>query len=87
MLIISFWNCHVVHKFAKQLQGLSSLRLYAIALETSLVAWLVGGSFHIFQYNEFVWHFLALTFVVRMLAEESHMAHASMTCQANLAKV
>ncbi len=86
IIFVSFWNCHVVHKFAKQFHELSSLRLYAIALETSLVVWLVGGSFHIFQYNEFVWHYLTLTFVLRMLVRESYLSHTALSYHESLVK-
>jgi probable O-glycosylation ligase (exosortase A-associated) len=44
------------------------LEAYALALEMGLVAFIVGGSFVVLQYNELVWHFIGLTMVLHALA-------------------
>ena len=42
----------------------------AVALETSLIVFVVGGSFIPFQYNEMVWHIVGLVIALRHFAEE-----------------
>jgi probable O-glycosylation ligase (exosortase A-associated) len=61
-------SCSRVRKLAFREAALSDLDQSAIVLQTSLVAFLVGGSFVIFQYNEMLWHFLGLTIALERLA-------------------
>ncbi len=44
---------------------------YAAALRLSLIAFVVGGSFVTIHYNEMVWHLVALSIVVDVLARKS----------------
>jgi putative inorganic carbon (hco3(-)) transporter len=41
---------------------------YAVALQTALVACVVGGTFLPWQYTEILWHYIALTMALRHLA-------------------
>lgn len=71
VLFVSLRNCYIVHKLTTQFAHVATFRLYEVALEASLVVWLVGGSFHIYQYNEFAWHYLALTFILKRITEDA----------------
>jgi probable O-glycosylation ligase (exosortase A-associated) len=44
------------------------LGAYAVGLESSLVAFIIGGSFVSFQYCEMLWHFFALTIALERVA-------------------
>jgi len=57
-------------KMAKARPDLANLVAYGTALEASLVAFAVGGTFVPFQYNEMLWHFIALTIVLDRLIKE-----------------
>lgn len=41
---------------------------YAVAFETSLIAFMVGGSFVSFHYSEMLWHYFALTIALERVA-------------------
>ncbi len=43
---------------------------YAVAIQAAFVVVIVGGSFLPFQYTEILWHFLALSMALRVLALE-----------------
>ena len=45
-----------------------ALGAYAGALETGLVAFIVGGSFVSFQYCEMLWHFFGLSIALERVA-------------------
>jgi len=45
-----------------------TLGKYATAIEAALVAFVVGGSFVIFQYCEMLWHFVGLTMALEVIA-------------------
>lgn len=68
VVFISMHNCYVVHRLTAQFPTVASLRLYSTALEAGLVVWFVAGAFHIYQYNEFAWHYLAFTFILKRVA-------------------
>jgi putative inorganic carbon (hco3(-)) transporter len=61
-------SCSRVRKLAFREAALSDLGKSAVALQTSLAVFLVGGSFVIFQYNEMLWHFIGLTIALERLA-------------------
>jgi putative inorganic carbon (hco3(-)) transporter len=61
-------SCSRVRKLGFREAALSDLGKSAVALQTSLVVFLVGGSFVIFQYNEMLWHFVGLTIALERLA-------------------
>ena len=60
--------CRRVRKAAQRGEIAGPLGPYAIAFETSLFAFMVGGSFVSFQYNEMLWHFFALTIALERVA-------------------
>jgi probable O-glycosylation ligase (exosortase A-associated) len=57
-----------VRHAAKSLPELRNVAAYATAIEASLIVFVVGGAFVPFQYNEMVWHLLALSMAVGRLA-------------------
>jgi probable O-glycosylation ligase (exosortase A-associated) len=80
ILFCAFRSCHRVRKLAKNRQAFWELSQSAVALETSLIVFLVGGSFVIFQYNEMLWHCIGLTIALEELATR----HVSETLPSNL---
>lgn len=64
----SLLACRRVRKSAQRGEIPGPLGPYAIALESSLVAFIVGGSFVSFQYCEMLWHFFALTMALEAVA-------------------
>lgn len=75
IVVSSFFACRRVRKSAARGEVPAELGAYARALETGLVAFLVGGSFVSFQYCEMLWHYFGLTMAlehvaVRAAAEE-----------------
>lgn len=61
-------SCRRVSKLTAQYPTLQHLSQSATALETSLVVFIVGGSFLPFQYNEMLCHYLGFTIVLEELA-------------------
>jgi probable O-glycosylation ligase (exosortase A-associated) len=64
----SFRACRRVRLAVKRGELTGPLGAYAIAFETSLVAFMVGGSFVSFQYCEMLWHYFALTIALERVA-------------------
>jgi putative inorganic carbon (HCO3(-)) transporter len=64
----SLRSCRRVRLAARRGELEGPLGAYAIAFETSLVAFIVGGSFVSFQYCEMLWHFFALTIALERVA-------------------
>jgi len=64
----SLRSCRRVRKAAERGEIAGPLGPYAIAFETSLVAFMVGGSFVSFHYNEMLWHYFALTIALERVA-------------------
>ena len=60
--------CRRVRRSAQRGEIPGPLGPYAIGLESSLVAFIVGGSFVSFHYNEMLWHFFALTMALESVA-------------------
>ena len=68
ILFSSFRACRRVRLAAKRGEVSGQLGAYAIAFETSLLAFMVGGSFVSFQYCEMLWHYFALTIALERVA-------------------
>jgi probable O-glycosylation ligase (exosortase A-associated) len=60
--------CRRVRLAAKRGEIEPPLGAYAIGFESSLVAFIVGGSFVSFQYCEMLWHYFALTIALERVA-------------------
>ena len=70
---------------AARLEG--PLGPYAVAFETSLVAFMVGGSFVSFQYCEMLWHYFALTIVLERVAVREMAAQRALKSDASATPV
>lgn len=86
LIVYSAWrSCQRVRKLTTKHPTLLPLAQSATALETSLVVFLVGGSFLTFQYIELVWHYIGFTIVLEELA--TRYASASDSVQGALPSV
>ena len=70
ILFSSLRTCQRVRRMAKRDEIPESLGHYGTALESSLVAFMVGGTFVPFHYVEMLWHLLALTIALDRIAEQ-----------------
>jgi probable O-glycosylation ligase (exosortase A-associated) len=68
VIISSLLTCRRVRFAAQRGEIPGPLGHYAIALESSLIAVMVGGSFVSFQYCEMLWHFFALSIALDRVA-------------------
>ena len=68
IFISSLATCRRVRRAARRGEIPGPLGPYAIALESSLIAFMVGGSFVSFQYSERLWHFFALSVALDRVA-------------------
>jgi probable O-glycosylation ligase (exosortase A-associated) len=59
-LLLAFSTCQRVRRAARAQPVIRPLAPYALALETSLVAYVVGGTFLNAQYSEMFWHIIGL---------------------------
>jgi probable O-glycosylation ligase (exosortase A-associated) len=64
----SLFACRRVRKMAKRGEVTDSLGRYAIGMESSLVAFAVGGAFVSYHYNEMLWHFFGLSMALEHVA-------------------
>lgn len=64
----SLLACRRVRLAAKRGDVGGALGQYAIGFETSIIAFMVGGSFVSFQYCEMLWHYFALTIALERVA-------------------
>lgn len=80
-LVLAFRACWRARKAARIGPQYASLGAFAFGLEASLVAFCVGGTFLPFQYTEMLWHLLALSTALHLIAEQ---ALASQTADAHL---
>jgi probable O-glycosylation ligase (exosortase A-associated) len=64
----AFLACARVRSLAAQRSLPSELNKSANALETSLIAFIVGGSFVPWQYNEMLWHVIGLSIALQCIA-------------------
>ena len=60
--------CRRVRLAAKRGEIDGPLAAYAVGFESSLVAFIVGGSFVSFQYSEMLWHYFALSIALERVA-------------------
>jgi len=68
IIISSLLTCRRIRLAAKRGDISGPLGAYAIAIESSLIAFMVGGSFVSFQYCEMLWHFFALSIALDRVA-------------------
>lgn len=68
IIVLSLRACRRVRKSAQRGEIPGPLGPYAIGLESSLVAFIVGGSFVSFHYCEMLWHFFALAMALEAVA-------------------
>lgn len=75
-IVFTSWRaCRRVRLAAKRGEIPGPLGPYAVALEASLVAFVVGGSFVSFHYSEMLWHFFALTVALERVAVAEAASH------------
>ncbi len=70
----SFRSCRRVARLAKrhpERADLQTLSRFAVALESALWSFAVGGTFLNMQYNEMLWHYLMLTICMERLAAQA----------------
>lgn len=70
LIVRALWINFKARRMARSRPDLANLVAYGTALEAALVTFAVGGAFVPFQYNEMLWHFLALTIVLDRLVRE-----------------
>jgi putative inorganic carbon (hco3(-)) transporter len=73
VLFSAFRSCHRISKIVLYHPELSHFQLAATSLSLSFVVFLVGGSFLNFQYQEILWHYIFLSFVLENLALQATM--------------
>ena len=68
-IVISSWfACVRVRRSAERGVVPKEIGAYATALESGLVAFIVGGTFVSFQYSEMLWHYFGLTIALERVA-------------------
>jgi O-antigen ligase len=70
ILAMAFLNCRRVRVLSRSHPDLTTLAHYASAIEGALIVAAIGGTFYPFQYNEMLWHTIALAMVVDRLARD-----------------
>jgi len=68
IVVTSLLSCRRVRLAARRGEVPDELGRYAIAFETAIVAFMIGGSFVSFQYCEMLWHYFALTIALERVA-------------------
>jgi probable O-glycosylation ligase (exosortase A-associated) len=82
IIVSSLLTCRRVRLAARRGEIPGPLGPYAIALESSLIAFMIGGSFVSFQYCEMLWHYFALTIALERVAlAEMATARAKKTAE------
>jgi len=69
IVLSSLRGCRRVRRMAQRGETPIALGHYARALESALIAFMVGGSFVSFHYCEMLWHFFALTIALERVAK------------------
>ncbi|MEO8680122.1 MAG: putative O-glycosylation ligase, exosortase A system-associated [Vicinamibacterales bacterium] len=82
IVVSSLLACRRVRRSAQRGEIPGPLGPYAIALESSLVAFIIGGSFVSFHYCEMLWHFFALTMALEAVAVKEAAAELARREQA-----
>jgi O-antigen ligase len=65
---VTFMACQRARRAAKAAAEHAHLANFAFAIEAGLIAFMVGGSFVPFQYNEMLWHTFGLGIALNALA-------------------
>jgi putative inorganic carbon (hco3(-)) transporter len=68
IVLAALLSCGRVRRQAKRGEIPAELGAYAIAFETGMMAFIVGGSFVSFQYSEMLWHYFGLTMALERVA-------------------
>jgi O-antigen ligase len=68
IILSSLRACRRVRKAAQRGELPGNMGPYGVALEASLIAFCIGGSFVSFHYNEMLWHFFGLTIALERVA-------------------
>jgi O-antigen ligase len=71
LIVSSGWAAFRVERQAKKVPELQAIAPFALALQSSFVVMVVGGTFLHMQYTEMLWHFFALSMVMQRLAVEA----------------
>jgi probable O-glycosylation ligase (exosortase A-associated) len=71
----SFAACARVRKLASGKEVPIEFGLAAVALESSLIAFMITGAFLPSQYNEMFWHFIGLTVALKQIAMQRLATH------------
>jgi O-antigen ligase len=85
IFVLSLMTSRRIRKLARSDPGFEDLVPFAVAIETGLVVFAVGGAFVIFQYTEILWHFLGLSAAIsriasaRVRARETELASTRVT--------
>jgi putative inorganic carbon (HCO3(-)) transporter len=74
ILMSALWSCYCIQQRASSESLPVELAQGAAALEASLVAFMVSGSFLPGQYGEMYWHFIGITIVLQQLADQHRVA-------------
>lgn len=78
IIVGSLRSCRRVRLAARRGEITPALGAYAVGFETSLVAFMVGGSFVSFHYCEMLWHYFALTIALERVAVREMAAHRAL---------
>jgi len=73
-LVLALLACRRVRIAARGQPAMNELHQFAIALEVSILAFMVGGTFVPLAYNEMIWHFMGLTISLDQLMKVSTAA-------------
>ncbi len=65
----SLWSCESVARRALRGEIPPEFRNYALAIQSGLAVFCVGGSFLSFQYREIVWHFFGVSIAMQRIAD------------------
>jgi probable O-glycosylation ligase (exosortase A-associated) len=68
VIVSVFRACAQVKRLAFVYEALSDCGKLAVALEASLLVFIVGGSFVVLQYSEMVWHLVGVSIALRRFA-------------------
>jgi hypothetical protein len=74
---LAFHACSRARRAARISSAHSHLAKFAFSLEAALVVFMVGGTFLPFQYTEMLWHIIALSIALEILAGNALRAAAS----------
>jgi putative inorganic carbon (hco3(-)) transporter len=74
----AFRNCAQVERVVSENEALLNFRRSAVALQASLVAFVVGGMFLPMQYSEMLWHVIGLSIVLtRLTVQQQERIHSA----------